>query len=142
MELISESIIDQKDRLFSVAEKSASTPILYTGISFDRYIEFNRSLSKFLKEVRDREVLDIWYPVIQNYKKISLLLGTTPLEAHELENLYPIEEPPGSLINSAESSLVSIFDQVRKSFDEIKESPNYLWENFIRILKIKIDKSI
>ena len=91
-----------------------------------------------MKEVRDREVSDIWYPVIQNYKKISLLLGTTPLEAHELENLYPIKDPPGSLITSAESSLVSIFDQVRISFDQIRESPNYLWENFIRRIEIKI----
>ena len=66
MDLISESIIDQKDSLFSVTEKSASAPILYTGINFDRYIEFNRSISKFMKEVRDREVSDIWYPVIQN----------------------------------------------------------------------------
>ena len=96
-----ESILEQKDRLFNVAEKSSSIPFFYTGINFDRYLEFNRSISKFAREIRDREVLDYWYPIIQQYRKISLLLGTTPLQAHELESLYPINDPPGSLITSA-----------------------------------------
>ena len=141
MELAEESIFDKKDRLFAVAEKSASAPFLYNGINFDKYIEFNRSISKFTKEARDRKVLDIWRPVIQNYKKISLLLGTTPLQAYELENLYPVTDPPITLINSTESSLLSIFDQVRTSFEQIRESPNYLWKNFIKRIKTKTEET-
>ena len=136
-----ESILEQKDRLFNVAEKSSSIPFFYTGINFDRYFEFNRSISKFAREIRDRQVLDNWYPIIQQYRKISLLLGTTPLQAHELEDLYPIKDPPSNLTGSAESSLLSIFDQVRLSLDQIRESPNYLWENFVRRIKIKIEET-
>lgn len=136
-----ESILEQKEKLFDIAEKSSSIPFFYTGINFDRYLEFNRSITKFAREIRDREVLDYWYPIIQQYRKISLFLGTTPLQAHELESLYPIKDPPSNLTGSAESSLLSIFDEVRLSFDQIRESPNYLWKNFVRRIKIKIEET-
>jgi len=136
-----ESLLEQKDRLFKVAEKSSSIPFFYTGINFDRYMEFNKSISKFSREIRDRQVLDYWYPIIQQYAKISMLLGTTPFQAHELESLYPIKDPPSNLTGSAESSLLIIFDEVRLNFDKIRESPNYLWDNFVRRIKIKIEET-